>query len=252
MPGRNGFAVCEYVKSHPTFSRIPVLLLVGIFEPFDKAEASRVLCDGVLTKPFETSQLIHMVRELLNAAGAGDSEQAPAVWLPPLEEPKVATTPTIPQPSEIEDVLSLEWDTSVSLGVPSDNDSILEIFDEELEAVAMAARAEPQPVNGPRVAEPESVEGKIAAVADLRPIPAVAATESELVAAAPVESPILTLSTAAGVGGIALRESEIDLIVERVLKRLSDRVVREVAWEVVPDLAEIIIKERLKDQRLPQ
>ena len=38
----------------------------------------------------------------------------------------------------------------------------------------------------------------------------------------------------------------IDAIARRVVEMMSDKVVREIAWEVVPDLAELLIKEQLE------
>ena len=43
-----------------------------------------------------------------------------------------------------------------------------------------------------------------------------------------------------------LDDAQLDAVVRAVLERLSDRVVREIAWDVVPDLAETIIRERLR------
>ncbi len=34
MPGKDGYEVCEFVKSHPQFKHTPVILLVHAFEPF--------------------------------------------------------------------------------------------------------------------------------------------------------------------------------------------------------------------------
>jgi len=45
----------------------------------------------------------------------------------------------------------------------------------------------------------------------------------------------------------ALSSSDIDAIARAVVARLSDRVLREIAWDVVPDLAEIIVRERIRD-----
>ena len=42
MPVRNGYEVCEYVKKDSRFSRVPVVLLVGAFDPLDEREAQRV------------------------------------------------------------------------------------------------------------------------------------------------------------------------------------------------------------------
>lgn len=52
MPVRNGYEVCEFVKKDQRFSHIPVILLVGAFDPLDEKEARRVGADGVLKKPF--------------------------------------------------------------------------------------------------------------------------------------------------------------------------------------------------------
>ncbi|HEX4825598.1 MAG TPA: response regulator [Candidatus Polarisedimenticolaceae bacterium] len=44
-----------------------------------------------------------------------------------------------------------------------------------------------------------------------------------------------------------LSESDIDAIARAVVVRLSDKVLREIAWDVVPDLAEVIVRERLQE-----
>ena len=65
MPEKNGYEVCEYVKSHPEYRNIPVILLTGTFEPFDPDRADKAGCDAVVTKPFESQSLIHKVEELV-------------------------------------------------------------------------------------------------------------------------------------------------------------------------------------------
>ena len=63
MPVRNGYEVCQYVKSDSTLAHIPVILLVGAFDPLDEQEAQRVGADGVLKKPFvPPDPLISMVK----------------------------------------------------------------------------------------------------------------------------------------------------------------------------------------------
>ncbi len=67
MPVRNGYEVCEYVKNDARFSHIPVVLLVGAFDPFDEREAQRVGADGILKKPFvPPDPLITLVKSLLD------------------------------------------------------------------------------------------------------------------------------------------------------------------------------------------
>src|SRR5947207_1676211 len=41
----------------------------------------------------------------------------------------------------------------------------------------------------------------------------------------------------------------IDAIARRVVEQMSEKVVREIAWEVVPELSELLIKQKLNDQR---
>lgn len=70
MPVRNGYEVCKYVKEDSALSHIPVILLVGAFDPLDEQEAQRVGADGVLKKPFvPPDPLISMVKSALTRAG---------------------------------------------------------------------------------------------------------------------------------------------------------------------------------------
>jgi CheY-like chemotaxis protein len=78
MPGPDGYELCERVKRDARFGHVPVVLLVGTFEPFNEAEARRVGADTVLTKPFQS------IRDLVSKVGSllgGDSkheEERPA------------------------------------------------------------------------------------------------------------------------------------------------------------------------------
>ena len=65
MPGKNGYAIAEYIKHSPRLAHIPVVLLTGAFEPVDQAKADAAGYDGVLAKPFEPQLVIGRVKELL-------------------------------------------------------------------------------------------------------------------------------------------------------------------------------------------
>jgi CheY-like chemotaxis protein len=87
MPVRNGYEVCQYVKSDSTLAHIPVILLVGAFDPLDEQEAQRVGADGVLKKPFvPPDPLISMVKSALARAGVSLGGAAPV--------PRVQEAPT--------------------------------------------------------------------------------------------------------------------------------------------------------------
>src|SRR6476620_6681396 len=95
MPEKNGYEVCEYVKSHPEYRNIPVVLLTGTFEPFDPDRADKAGCDAVVTKPFESQSLIHKVEELIEQARS----TAPTASTPAMsDKPAAAPAPAPPPP----------------------------------------------------------------------------------------------------------------------------------------------------------
>lgn len=68
MPGADGYRICEMIKQDEETAHIPVILLVGSFEPFDEDEARRVGADDFLTKPFQSiRQLVGKVTALLDS-----------------------------------------------------------------------------------------------------------------------------------------------------------------------------------------
>lgn len=82
MPVKNGYEVCEFVKKDQRFSHIPVILLVGAFDPLDEHEAQRVGADGVLKKPFvPPDPLISMVKSALSRS-AGESGRPRPIPMP--------------------------------------------------------------------------------------------------------------------------------------------------------------------------
>lgn len=68
MPGLDGYRICEKIKQNSETKGIPVILLVGSFEPFSEEEARRVGADDFLTKPFQSiRQLVNKVSDLLDS-----------------------------------------------------------------------------------------------------------------------------------------------------------------------------------------
>jgi CheY-like chemotaxis protein len=74
MPVRNGYEVCEYIKNDKRFAHIPVVLLVGAFDPVDQHEVKRVHADGLLKKPFDPpGELLEKVRTLIEKSAQARS-----------------------------------------------------------------------------------------------------------------------------------------------------------------------------------
>jgi CheY-like chemotaxis protein len=85
MPGANGYEVCRRAKQ--LFPRVPVLLLVGTFEPFDEGQMRSAAADSYLKKPFDSQELLQRVEDLLATAAPA----APAgVEAPAFAEPSPA------------------------------------------------------------------------------------------------------------------------------------------------------------------
>ena len=96
MPEKDGYEVCEQIKTNPSTSHIPVLLLTGAFEPFDQERAARAGYDGSLAKPFEPETLIAKVKDLLARAPVRASAP-PLVRPAPVAAP--APPPAVPPPA---------------------------------------------------------------------------------------------------------------------------------------------------------
>ena len=132
----------------------------------------------------------------------------------------------------------------------ADDDFVLDLDDEPVAAPAYAAAAAPvrafvEPEVKEAVAAASAYESSYqpqihSSFADTQEfaseMPEVAVTEPEPVAASTSFSPG------------QLTPEMIDVIARRVVEMMSDKVVREIAWEVVPDLAELLIKQQLEKQ----
>jgi CheY-like chemotaxis protein len=102
MPGRNGYEVCQHVKTTDELKHIPVLLIIGAMEPYDPDEGQKAGADGVITKPLESSNLVTTVKGLIEAS----KHFSPAKPKPKKEKPKeaeVVTTAPDPYAPVVED-----------------------------------------------------------------------------------------------------------------------------------------------------
>jgi CheY-like chemotaxis protein len=116
MPGLSGYEICERIKQNEQTRRIPVILLVGSFEPFDEAEAQRVGANDYLTKPFQSiRQLVSKVSDLLNSSTGG-------------EETSADTDDYKPLPNSFDDTLDMNKDSldSEQLGDAGMDDEMIQ------------------------------------------------------------------------------------------------------------------------------
>ena len=306
MPSPNGYEVCEYVKTNEKLKHIPVVLLVGSFEPFDEAEARRVGADDILTKPFQSiRRLIDRVGALVSSPPPVEKER-PTAELPKVEEPEdeeafmdtyeleVTTADTLPlEEALLQHEQRVEQPVAASESLPreekmepetrndsqTDSDVLLDLGEYEPVHAAVAEEdefvldldEEPAPHAAspmrefvePRVTEAAAAASASAyqpevhsAFADTQEVsfPLAAPSVPEVAAAEPEPEPMFAepepaAGRATSLSANQLTPEMIDAIARRVVEMMSDKVVREIAWEVVPDLAELLIKQQLENTK---
>ena len=62
MPRLDGYKLCKFVKRNQGTKHIPVILLSGKDGVFDKMRGKMSGCDGYITKPFESNDLLEKVK----------------------------------------------------------------------------------------------------------------------------------------------------------------------------------------------
>jgi CheY-like chemotaxis protein len=333
MPGANGYEVCR--RSKALYPQVPVLLLVGTFEPFDEGQSRSAGADSFLKKPFDSQELLHTVQSLLAKAGQSAAAPAPSPAAPapaatpePAAFPELPATPAFPDLGELGALPEAEtpwanfeleaepeppatatsatsaasaaagfaWSSpSFTPEVASPADEPLFELEPEVEALSLSEEpfsfaadglgatefaevpAPPALPAGLRMAAtpatPEEsvgvpigasplagglgeVEHRIAEHAlgheALPDLPAWAATPPSPTAIPMSPPPTAPASPSLAVGSVALpsdrlSDADVDRIARRLVEILGDKVVRDIAWEVVPDLAEVVIKDRLRE-----
>jgi len=246
LPGRNGYEICAELKNDPELAAIPVVLLVGTFEAFDEAQAARVCYSGRLVKPFDTSELIELVRSL-TAAEAVAASAAPAA--------RKAAAASAGGGRKIKSPLVSPRSRESFLG----NGRILDLFAPQLLAAALEPEPAPEPAVAPAPVQEPPTEPPVQVPVEEPPPPAEPVHPPEAEAEnvpQPAQNPTViqfpaVKSSDVSLEGVELPEDFVNLVVERVVRRLTPDVIREVAWEVVPELAEGVIRKVLAEKGLP-
>lgn len=295
MPGANGYEVCRRAKDRdPT---LPVLLLVGTFEPFDERAAAEARADAHLKKPFDAQDLLEHAEALLAQSSAMDPAEAPTTMMEFEDEPPTVQTlrPTFgggpvavadPPTSEIlvdtadvsesvghaadafeapastadtadvsESAATADEAASATVDDYGDQGIALELDDEE-DSPNLVTPPEEDPDSGTLSAfaapvdeaemeaggdDEEPADDSVAAAAVDLAVPEVPALPT-------LEAPEATEDVAPAENGhVALSDEDVDRIARRVAELLGDKVVREVAWDILPDLAEVAVQERIRE-----
>lgn len=103
LPDKDGYQICQYVRTHSAISATPVLLISGIDNGTVQARAAEVRSDEVMFKPFGVDDLVRKIDRLLagraNGSPSTESGRAPAALSAPPAPAAPPTTAEAPAPS---------------------------------------------------------------------------------------------------------------------------------------------------------
>ncbi|MDI1443768.1 response regulator [Polyangium sp. 6x1] len=205
LEGKSGYDLCKAIKQASPATQ--VLILSSKQNPYDQAKGSAAQADDHADKPYDSTAMIDKVKKML---------ASPAK---PAEAPKAAAPVASPTPVPV----------AAAAAKPA-------------AAVPAAAAAAPPQRAKTMLYNPGGVN------AGLPGAPAVAAKPEPALSKTDVSAKPATAAAAAVNGGqMAARLEEMGLTptqIEGVLA-LSREVVERVVWEVVPVLAETLIKEEI-------
>jgi len=255
MPGKTGYDLCQELKA--SMPDVPVVILVGNGAPYDAAKGTAVGADANLPKPWDTQTMLEKVTEIVSkgatakpgAAAAAPAAQKPAAAAPaPAAAAAAAAANQPPRSATIMGMPTIKMPAGVAPTVTP---------------------AAPAPAKTVAMAVPP-VAASLAASAGLRPPAAPAAQPAAAAAPAAASAPVISgvggMNRAPMVAGSPTKRSKlVDAMLAKMgqrlaeatglaegspelaaLLKLSTEVVERVVWEVVPDLAEQIIRENLE------
>ncbi|MCA9731220.1 MAG: response regulator [Deferribacteres bacterium] len=65
LPNKNGFEICQYVRSKPEFTSMKIILLTAKGRKQDIEKGLAIGADAYITKPFATRDLVQTVQNML-------------------------------------------------------------------------------------------------------------------------------------------------------------------------------------------
>lgn len=253
MPGLTGYEICERIKQDEETRAIPVILLVGSFEPFDEDEAKRVGADAFLTKPFQSiQQLVAKVSDLLDGKSFSevstedeDSDASPESFEETLEfeneSPKdFADTEMDDQMIQADavgeyafaDAQTFEYRGAGDSPMELDEANLLELPSRDYFLETLANQRMPVGETVSPEETGDSEPGETEETSDTEP------GEPEENIVREESAPPANLSP-----------EMIDAIVAKVMEKISDKVIREIAWEVVPQMSDLIVKRMAEEKQ---
>jgi len=241
---QNGYDLCKAIKQQSPGT--PVLILSSKQQPFDAANGSAANADDHMDKPFDTQQMIDKVTKLLSGAGAAAGAAAPAAAAASPAAAGVAAAAAQAKAARGKTLVYAPG-TGPTPGGPGPAATPRAAAP----AAGRPAASAPTPMTGVPRTPPSSPQRPAPAPA-AAPAARAAAPAARPAAAAPkpaaaaAAKPVAAAAAAAN-GEMAGKLADLGLSPQQAdaVMALSREVVERVVWEVVPVLAETIIKEEI-------
>lgn len=228
----DGYALAKELRR-----RLPgavLVLLSSRYSPYDQAKGKDAGADDFMDKPFDTQQIIDKVKKLVaTKEAAGPVAAAPAASpAPPIAAARPVASPPAPAAAAPPPVPAAKPGFTAT---PAPSRSATLMF--PLGAPEAPAPAAPAPPAAAKPAAP--APSPPAAPVAPKPAPAAAPTHAPVAASAAVGAAV-NGHLAGKLGDLGLSPEQANAVLA-----LSREVVERVVWEVVPQLAETIIKEEI-------
>ncbi len=216
LDNAGGYELCQKIKA--ASPNVAVVMLSSKQQPYDRARGTAVGADDFVDKPFDTQQLLEKVTTIARRAASAPVMTAVA---PPQAVMPSASSKTADVGVGRPRVQTLAYGATPSPIIPASP------------APAQVAPVQPVANVRPTITSAPAIE--------LGSSPVAAAAPRSAPQAAPAPSAALPADFAGKLGGLGLSNAQVEAVLS-----LSREVVEQVVWEVVPTLAETIIKEELK------
>ncbi len=258
MPGKTGYDLCKAVKSDPDLASIPVLLMCGNSQAYDNARGEQCGADGHVVKPWDTQVLLDKVGETLGRIategvarlGAGAIAAAAAAPAAASGRPAApASKPAAPAAAAKVNVPSAP-PAGNSGKPPAPPRPATPPPEPPRSATIMGMPTFTMPPGGGGKDMPPGVTPMSTSSASQG-----APTPSASAGAGAGRAPMIKGQPRRGLRLVPINEVAAQVAAEagldpagpemQALLRLSREVVERIVWEVVPDLAEAIIKQNL-------
>ena len=235
LEGTSGYELCRKLKAAQP--GLQVLILSNKQQPYDRSLGGQVGADDFADKPFDTQQLIDKVNALAKKAGTAAAVPAPAPA--PAPQPIAAAPVHAPRPAA----------TTLSYGSASPLAGGIAAAAASASAPAPIASQIPRQPTAPGMPAGPGFASRAPTMLNAT-VPAELTRPAAPAAPAPAPSPVAAVATAATSNGaeFAQKLGALGLTSEQVqgVLSLSREVVERVVWEVVPTLAETIIREEIQ------